>query len=95
MFATGEARSGTSHAAPAFSPRGSEEHAMAFDPGKNPFNPLLIAAIAVVLALVAFLVFRDSSGSQQHAGISTAPPPATTQTPSTLPPPGPPRTTQR
>jgi hypothetical protein len=48
-----------------------------------------------VLALAAFLVFRDSSGTRQHAGISTAPPPATTQTPSTLPPPGPPRTPQR
>jgi hypothetical protein len=61
---------------------------MAYDPGRNPFNPLLIGAIAVVLALVAFLVFRDSSGTQQQAGISTAPPPATAPTPNTLPAPG-------
>ena len=58
---------------------------MAYDPGRNPFNPLLIGAIAVVLALVAFLVFRDSSGNLQQAGISTAPPPATAPAPNTLP----------
>jgi hypothetical protein len=61
------------------------EYAMPYDPGRNPFNPLLIGAIAVVLALVAFLVFRDSSGTQQQAGISTAPPPATAPAPNTLP----------
>jgi hypothetical protein len=65
--------------------RAGKEQAMAYDPGRNPFNPLLIGAIAVVLALVAFLVFRDSSGTQQQAGISTAPPPATAPAPNTLP----------
>jgi hypothetical protein len=64
------------------------DHAMAYTPGRNPFNPLIIGAIAVIVALVAFLVFRDTSGTQQQAGIGTAPPPATTPAPSTLPPPG-------
>ena len=61
---------------------------MAYDPSRNPFNPLLIGAIAVVIALVAFLLLRDSSGNLQQAGISTAPPPATSPAPSTLPTPG-------
>jgi hypothetical protein len=61
---------------------------MAYDPGRNPFNPLMIGAIAVIVALVAFLVFRDSSGTQQQAGISTAPPQTSTPAPNTLPPPG-------
>jgi hypothetical protein len=61
---------------------------MAYNSGRNPFNPLMIGAIAVIVALVAFLVFRDSSGTQQQAGIGTAPPASTTPAPSTLPPPG-------
>jgi hypothetical protein len=66
----------------------NKECAMAYDPGRNPFNPLMIGAIAVIVALVAFLVFRDSSGTQQQAGIGTAPPPVTTPAPGTLPAPG-------
>jgi hypothetical protein len=61
---------------------------MAHKQSRNPFNPLMIGAIAVILALVAFLVFRDTSGTQQQAGIGTAPPATTTPAPNTLPPPG-------
>jgi hypothetical protein len=88
IFATQLDRGGTARTAQAFVPRRNKEHAMAFDPGRNPFNPLLIGAIAVVLALAAFLILRDSSGTRQQAGISTAPPPATSPAPNTLPAPG-------
>ena len=59
---------------------------MAYEPGRNPFNPLIIGAVAVVLALVAFLLFREGTGTQQ-AGIES--PPAATS-PGVTPAPGPP-----
>ncbi|MEX2128715.1 MAG: hypothetical protein WD871_10805 [Xanthobacteraceae bacterium] len=60
---------------------------MAYQPGRNPFNPLIIGAIAVIVALAAFLVFRDSSGTSEQARIETRPPAATTPAPSPTPPP--------
>jgi hypothetical protein len=60
---------------------------MAYEPGRNPYNPLIIGAIAVIVALVAFLVFRESTGPTQQAGIE-APPAATS--PGVTPTPGPP-----
>jgi hypothetical protein len=51
---------------------------MAYDPGKSYFNPLLVGAIAVILALAAFLVFRDSTQTSEQARIETQPPAATT-----------------
>ena len=60
---------------------------MAYDPGRNPFNPLIIGAIAVIVALTAFLMFRDSTDTTQQAGIETQPPAATTPAPSATPPP--------
>ncbi len=49
---------------------------MSYQPGRNPFNPLLVGAIAVIVALVAFLVFRDGTDTTQQAGVES--PPATT-----------------
>jgi hypothetical protein len=46
---------------------------MAYNPGRNPFNPLIVGAIAVMLALAAFLLFRDGTSTQQ-AGIESPPP---------------------
>jgi hypothetical protein len=62
---------------------------MAYEPGPNPFNPLLVGAIAVIVALVAFLVFREG-GTTQQAGIES-PPAATSPAPRSSPP-GPPDT---
>jgi hypothetical protein len=42
--------------------------------GRNPYNPLLIGAIAVIVALVAFLVFRDGAGPTRQAGIESQTP---------------------
>ena len=58
---------------------------MAYETGRNPFNPLIVGAIAVIVALVAFLVFREGTDPQQQAGIES--PPAIT---GTSPNPGPP-----
>ena len=52
---------------------------MAYEPGRNLFNPLLVGAIAVIVALVAFLAFRDG-GTTQQAGIES-PPAATNPAP--------------
>jgi hypothetical protein len=55
--------------------------------GRNPYNPLLIGAIAVVVALAAFLAFRDGTGPTQQADIKS--PPAVTSpgsVPSAAPP---------
>ncbi|MEX0591120.1 MAG: hypothetical protein WD207_08535 [Xanthobacteraceae bacterium] len=60
---------------------------MAYEPGRNPFNPLLIGAIAVIVALAAFLVFRDGTGTSEQARIETRPPAATAPAPSPTPPP--------
>ena len=60
---------------------------MAYDPGRNPYNPMIIGAIAVIVALVAFLVFREGTDPQQQAGIES--PPAITGQ-GTRPNPGPP-----
>jgi hypothetical protein len=46
---------------------------MAYTPGRNPFNPLLIGAVAVIVALVAFLIFREGSDTRQQAGIQNQP----------------------
>jgi hypothetical protein len=62
-------------------------NAMAYEPGRNPFNPLIIGAIAVVVALVAFLVFRDGSETSRQAGINRQPPSATAPAPNPAPPP--------
>jgi hypothetical protein len=59
---------------------------MANYPRTNPYNPLLIAAIAVIVALVAFLVFRDGSESTRQAGIES-PPAITTPAPAPAAPP--------
>lgn len=59
---------------------------MAYEPGKNPFNPLIIGAVAVILALIAFLVLREPTGTQQ-AGIDSSPPASTAPAPSPTPPP--------
>ncbi|HEX5777337.1 MAG TPA: hypothetical protein VFY21_00710 [Xanthobacteraceae bacterium] len=53
---------------------------MAYEPGRNLFNPLLVGAIAVIIALVAFLALRDGDTTQQ-AGIES-PPAATSPGPS-------------
>jgi hypothetical protein len=45
--------------------------------GFNPFSPLIVGAIAVVVALVAFLVFSETTGTQQ-AEFNTTPPAAST-----------------
>ena len=60
---------------------------MAYEPGRNPYNPMIVGAIAVIVALVAFLVFRESTVGTQQAGIES--PPAATS-PSTTPMRGPP-----
>lgn len=60
---------------------------MAYDPGRNRLNPLLIGAIAVILSLAAFLFFRDSADMTQQAGLESGPPAATTPAPSATPPP--------
>lgn len=60
---------------------------MAYEPGRNPFNPLIIGAVAVILALAAFLFFRDSADMTQQAGLESQPPAATTPAPSATPPP--------
>jgi hypothetical protein len=54
---------------------------MAYEPGRNPFNPLIIGAIAVIVALVAFLAFRDGSETSRQAGIDSRPPASTTPAP--------------
>ena len=53
---------------------------MAYEPGRNLFNPLVVGAIAVIVALVAFLALRDG-GTTQQAGIES-PPAATSPSPS-------------
>jgi hypothetical protein len=58
---------------------------MAYENRPNPFNPLIIGAIAVIVALAAFLIFREADTTQQ-AGIES--PPAATS-PGTTPAPGP------
>lgn len=50
------------------------------DPGFNPFSPLIVGAIAVLVALVAFLLFSGTTGTQQ-AEFNTTPPAATTPAP--------------
>lgn len=52
---------------------------MAYDTGRNPFNPLIVGSIAVIIALTVFLIFREGTPNQQ-AGIDS-PPAVTTQTP--------------
>jgi hypothetical protein len=54
---------------------------MTYQPGKRPFNPLLVGAIAVIAALAAFLIFRDGVDTTQQAGIES--PPAPTVAPAT------------
>jgi hypothetical protein len=71
----------------ALSRQQSKEDAMAYQPGRNPFNPLIIGAIAVIVALVAFLVFRDGSETRRQAGINSQPPASTTPAPNPAPPP--------
>jgi hypothetical protein len=44
---------------------------MTYQPGKRPFNPLLVGAIAVIAALAAFLIFRDGVDTTQQAGIES------------------------
>jgi hypothetical protein len=46
---------------------------MANLPGRNPYNPLLVGAIAVIVALAAFLIFREGTGPTQQAGIESPP----------------------
>jgi len=60
---------------------------MAYEPGRNLFNPLLVGAIAVIVALVAFLAFREG-GTTQQAGVES--PPAATSPAERPGPPGPP-----
>ncbi len=50
------------------------------DYGMNPFSPLIIGAIAVIVALVAFLVFSDTTGTQQ-ADVKISPPVTSTPAP--------------
>lgn len=50
------------------------------DSGVNAFSPLLIGAVAVIVALVAFLAFSNTSGTNQQAEFNTSPP-ATSTTP--------------
>lgn len=45
---------------------------MAYEPRRNPFNPLVVGAIAVILALAAFLFFREGETTQQ-AGVGSPP----------------------
>jgi hypothetical protein len=45
---------------------------MTYQPRRTTFNPLVVGAIAVIVALVAFLVFREGTDTQQ-AGIQTPP----------------------
>ena len=59
---------------------------MAYEPGRNPFNPLIVGAAAVIIALVAFLFFREGTSTQQ-AGIES---PQAATNPSTTPMRGPP-----
>ncbi len=49
---------------------------MAYERRRNPFNPLVVGAIAVIIALAAFLIFREGDTTQQ-AGVGS-PPAATT-----------------
>lgn len=51
------------------------------DSGFNPFSPLIIGAIAVIVALVAFLAFSGTSTNQQ-AEFNTNPPATSTPAPS-------------
>lgn len=46
---------------------------MAPRPRRNTFNPLILGAIAVVAALVAFLIFREGTDTMQQAGIASPP----------------------
>jgi hypothetical protein len=61
------------------------ERDMAYGNRPNPFNPLIVGAIAVIVALAVFLIFREGDTTQQ-ADLNT--PPAATS-PSTAPAPGP------
>jgi hypothetical protein len=56
--------------------------------GTNPFNPLILGAAAIIIALVAFLIFREGPESTQQAGIQSQPP-ATTNPAPTNPAPAP------
>ncbi len=52
------------------------------DYGSSAFSPLIIGAVAVLIALGAFLLFSDSSGTNQQAEFNTNPPAASTPAPS-------------
>jgi hypothetical protein len=62
---------------------------MTYRPGKRPFNPLLVGAIAVIAALAAFLIFRDGMDSTQQAGIDSPPSVTAPPAPATPAPKGP------
>ena len=64
---------------------------MAMQSGNKGFSPLIIGAIAVIAALVLFLMFSGGTGNQQ-AGIDTVPPPAAKPTAPAMPPASAPRT---
>lgn len=49
-------------------------HGLESDSGFSPFSPLIIGAVAVLVALVAFLVFSDTTGPNQQAEFNTNPP---------------------
>lgn len=47
----------------------------------RPFTPLIVGAVAVILALLLFLLFRGGDATQQ-VGVETATPPAAGTPPS-------------
>jgi hypothetical protein len=59
---------------------------MAYERRRNTFNPLIVGAIAVIVALAAFLLFREGTDSTEQARID---PPAATS-PKAAPSSGPP-----
>jgi hypothetical protein len=50
---------------------------MAYGPRRNTFNPLIVGAIAVIVALAAFLLFREGTDTTEQARID--PPAATSE----------------
>jgi hypothetical protein len=59
---------------------------MAYERRRNSFNPLVVGAIAVIAALVVFLLFREGTDNTEQARID---PPASTS-PKAAPSAGPP-----